>query len=97
VPHHSAVLTARGRLRLVRLVEDEGLTFGQGAACVGVSPATVWEWVTRWRRASPGERQGLVCLHDRSSRPHRQPRLFDALGQGHHARRLLRSGCGPRR
>ena len=66
--HHNAVLTPRGRLRLVRLVEDEGLTFRQAAACVGVSVSTVWEWVTRWRRASPGERQGLVCLRDRSSR-----------------------------
>ena len=38
--HHNAVLTPRGRLRLVRLVEDEGLTFRQAAACVGVSVAT---------------------------------------------------------
>jgi transposase InsO family protein len=94
--HHNAVLTPRGRLRLVRLVEDEGLTFRQAAACVGVSVATVWEWVTRWRRASPGERQGLVCLRDRSSRPHRQPRLLDVFIQARIVLARRRSGWGPR-
>ena len=71
--HPNAVLTPRGRRRLVSLVEEQGLTFRAAAAALNVSVATVWEWVTRWRRASAGERQGLACLHDRSSAPHRQP------------------------
>jgi len=74
--HPNAVLTPRGRRRLVSLVEEQGLTFRAAAAALNVSVATVWEWVTRWRRASAGERQGLACLHDRSSAPHRQPRLI---------------------
>ena len=94
--HPNAVLTPRGRLRLVRLVEEEGLTPRQAAACVGVSPSTVWEWVTRWRRASPGERQGLVCLRDRSSAPHRQPRRLDALVQARIVLARRRTGWGPR-
>ena len=94
--HTNAVLTARGRLRLVQLVEDEGLTFRQAAACVGVSVSTVWEWVTRWRRASLSERQGLGCLRDLSSRPHRQPRRFDALTQARIVLARRRTGWGPR-
>jgi transposase InsO family protein len=94
--HPNAVLTPRGRLRLVELVEDQGLTFRQAAACLGVSVATAWEWVTRWREASPGERQGLVCLRDLSSRPHRQPRRFDALVQARIVLARRRTGWGPR-
>jgi transposase len=94
--HPNAVLTPRGRLRLVELVEDQGLTFRQAAACLNVSVSTVWEWVTRWRGASPGEREGLVCLRDRSSRPHRQPRRFDALAQAQIVLARRRTGWGPR-
>jgi hypothetical protein len=32
-----------------------------------------WEWVGRWRGASPAERASLSCLAERSSRPHRSP------------------------
>jgi transposase InsO family protein len=78
------------------LVEEEGLTFRQAAGCVGVSVSTVWEWVARWRDASPGERDGLVCLRDRSSRPHRQPRRFDALTQARIVLARRRTGWGPR-
>jgi transposase InsO family protein len=80
----------------VELVEDQGLTFRQAAACLNVSVSTVWEWVTRWRGASPGEREGLVCLRDRSSRPHRQPRRFDALAQAQIVLARRRTGWGPR-
>ena len=94
--HPNAVLTPRGRYRLVALVEDEGLTFRQAAACLNVSVATAWEWVTRWRSASLDERQRLACLHDRSSAPHRQPRLLDALTQARIVLARRRTGWGPR-
>ena len=94
--HPNAVLTPRGRRRLVSLVEEEGLTHRAAAAAMCVSVATVWEWVTRWRRASPGERQGLACLHDRSSAPHRQPRQLDALTQARIVLARRRTGWGPR-
>jgi len=94
--HPNAVLTPRGRRRLVSLVEDQGLTFRQAAACLNVSVATAWEWVSRWRRASSDERQGLACLGDRSSRPHRQPRTLDALTQARIVLARRRTGWGPR-
>ena len=94
--HPNAVLTPRGRRRLVSLVEEEGLTFRAAAAAVNVSVATAWEWVTRWRRASPGERQGLGCLRDRSSTPHRQPRTLDGLTQARIVLARRRTGWGPR-
>jgi transposase len=94
--HPNAVLTPRGRYRLVELVEIRGLTIRQAAACLNVSVATAWEWVTRWRRATGSERRGLGCLADRSSRPHRQPRTFDALTQARVVLARRRTGWGPR-
>jgi transposase InsO family protein len=94
--HPNAVLTPRGRRRLVSLVEEQGLTFRAAAAAVNVSVATVWEWVTRWRRATAAERQGLGCLRDRSSAPHRQPRRLDALVQARIVLARRRTGWGPR-
>jgi transposase InsO family protein len=90
--HPNALLTPRGRLRLVELVEDQGLTFRQAAACLNVSVATV----SGWRGASLDEREGLVCLRDRSSRAHRQPRLFDALTHAQIVLARRRTGWGPR-
>ncbi len=92
----NAVLTPRGRLRLVELVEDHGLTLRQAAACLSVSVSTAWEWVTRWRVASLDERQGLACLHDRSCVPHRQPRRFDPHTQARIVLARRRTGWGPR-
>jgi transposase len=61
--HPNAVLTPCGRRRLVALVEEQQLTFPRAAAFVGVSIATAWEWVTRWRpRLIAGE---LEMAHHR--------------------------------
>jgi transposase InsO family protein len=73
VPHHRARFTPRGRELVVRRVVDDGETFAQAAAWANVSKSTVWEWVRRWRQASPAERVSLACLEERSSRPHRSP------------------------
>jgi transposase InsO family protein len=94
--HPNAVLTPRGRYRLVELVEVRGLTFRQAAACLNVSVATAWEWVTRWRRALPAQRDGLGCLCDRSSRPHRSPRRLDRMTQARIVLARRRTGWGPR-
>jgi transposase len=50
--HRNAPLTPTGRLRLVELVEEEGLTFEAAAAASNVAKSTVHLWVTRWREAS---------------------------------------------
>src|SRR5687767_4469724 len=94
--HPNARLTPRGRRELVRLVEEDGLTFAAAAAAANVAPSTVWVWVHRWRAGSDQERASLACLADRSSRPHRSPRLLPALEQGRILCARRRSGWGPR-
>jgi transposase InsO family protein len=79
--HPNARLTVRGRLELVLFVDAEGHSFRQAAQAFRCSVSTAFEWVARWRAASVHERRGLACLCDRSSRPHRSPRLMPALAQ----------------
>jgi transposase len=45
------------------------------AAAGSVSPCTAHRWWHRWLVASPQARASGAWLQDRSSRPHRQPRL----------------------
>jgi hypothetical protein len=73
MPHHRARLTPRGREMVVRRVVDDGMSFAQAAAWGNVSKSTVWEWVCRWRVATPDERESLACLAERSSRPRHSP------------------------
>jgi transposase InsO family protein len=94
--HPNARLTVRGRLDLVLFVEAEGHSFREAAAAFRCSVSTAFEWVGRWRAASPAQRRGLACLADRSSRPHRQPRLMGPLAQARIVLARRRSGWGPR-
>jgi Homeodomain-like domain-containing protein len=71
--HRNARPTPTGRLYMVRLVEEQGLTFEAAAAASNVSKSTVHTWVWRWRAASPKERSSLACLEGRSSRPRAEP------------------------
>jgi transposase InsO family protein len=80
----------------VALVEEQGLTFRQAAACLNVSVSTAHTWVTRWRAADPAARVSMACLTDRSSRPHRQPRLMAAFEQARVILARRRTGWGPR-
>ena len=50
--HANAPLTSTGRLRMVQLVEEDGLTFEAAATASNVAKSTVHLWVTRWRQAS---------------------------------------------
>jgi transposase len=94
--HRNAPLTQTGRLRLVRLVEDEGLTFEAAAAASNVAKSTAWEWVRRWREASAKERASLACLEDRSSRPRRSPRQLSEQDHDRICSVRRRTGWGPR-
>lgn len=94
--HPNARLTVRGRLELVLFVDDEGHSFREAAGAFRCSVSTAFEWVARWRRATLAERMGLACLCDRSSRPHRQPRLLSPLSQARIVLARRRSGWGPR-
>jgi transposase InsO family protein len=94
--HANAPLTRTGRLRLVGLVEDDGLTFAAAAAAANVAPSTVHCWVGRWRAASDQERRTLVCLEDRSSRPHCSPAMLSEADHDRVCEVRERTAWGPR-
>jgi transposase InsO family protein len=94
--HRNAPLTRTGRLRLVELVEVDGLTFEAAAAASNVSKATVHTWVWRWRAASAEERASLECCVGRSSRPRRQPRISSEADHDRVCEARERTGWGPR-
>jgi transposase InsO family protein len=65
--HVNALLTPRARLRLARLVVEQGWTCTAAAKMFMVSPRTAAKWAHRYRDEGPA---GMV---DRSSRPHHSP------------------------
>src|SRR6266496_867189 len=89
--HANAKLGLAGRLALVRAVE-EGLSLKAAAAAFSVSPATVHRW---WHRWLDGGRQAQALM-DRSSRPHRSPRLLAVELQERICTCRRKTGWGPR-
>jgi transposase InsO family protein len=69
VAHRTARLNVFGRQLLVTRVELDGWSVAKAAEAQGVSRQTAHKWVTRYRA------EGWPGLEDRSSRPHRSPRL----------------------
>jgi transposase InsO family protein len=68
VSHANAALTPRARLRLARLIVDEGWPVARAAERYDVSWPTAKRWADRYRQAGP------AGMADRSSRPHHSPR-----------------------
>src|SRR5712691_10841148 len=93
--HRNARLGLAGRRSLVGCVEA-GLSYREAARRHGVSPSTACKWWRRWAQASTEERRSLSCLEDRSSRPHRCPRLLPVAEQQRICAARRRSGWGPR-
>ena len=89
--HANAKLGLAGRLALVRAVV-EGLSLKAAAAAFSVSPATAHRW---WHRWLDGGRQTEALL-DRSSRPHRSPRLLAVELQERICDCRRATGWGPR-
>jgi transposase InsO family protein len=89
--HANAKLGLAGRLALVRAIED-GVSLKQAAAAFSVSPATAHRW---WHRWLDGKREAGALL-DRSSRPHRSPRLLAAELQERICDCRRQTGWGPR-
>lgn len=89
--HANAKLGLAGRLALVRAIED-GCSLKAAAAAFNVSPATAHRW---WHRWLAGDRQP-GALVDRSSRPHRSPRLLGAELQERICDCRRETGWGPR-
>jgi transposase InsO family protein len=71
VTHPRAKLTPQGRWLLVQRVL-EGWPPAEAARAQGVSVATCYKWLGRYRA------EGLAGLADRSCRPHRSPRRLSA-------------------
>lgn len=67
--HPKARLNVFGRSLLVHRVTVEGWSVSVASEAMGVSRATGHKWVRRYRA------EGVAGLADRSSRPHRSPRL----------------------
>ena len=67
VQHPNASLTPRGRLRMVKLVTDQGWSAAAAAERFQVDPKTVRKWRDRFLAEGPDG------LRDRSSRPRRSP------------------------
>ncbi len=65
--HANAALTPRARLRLARLIVDEGWPVARAAERYDVSWPTAKRWAERYRADGP------AAMRDRSSRPHRSP------------------------
>src|ERR671931_1002997 len=89
--HANAKLGLAGRRALVGAVEG-GLSLRAAAAAFGVSPATAHRW---WHRWLDGDREATGLL-DRSSRPHRSPRLLAAELQERICDCRRKTGWGPR-
>jgi transposase InsO family protein len=70
--HANARLTQFGRLLLVQRITELGWPPAQAAESLGVSRATAYKWLDRYRT------QGPAGLADRSSRPHRCPHALPA-------------------
>jgi transposase InsO family protein len=67
VSHANAALTPRARLRLARLVVEDGWTRGQAAKMFMVSARTAAKWADRYAA------EGVAGMVDRSSRPRTSP------------------------
>lgn len=65
--HANAALTPRQRLRIARLIVDEGWPVAHAAAFFHVAWPTAKRWAERYRA------MGAAGMDDRSSRPHRSP------------------------
>jgi transposase InsO family protein len=70
--HPRAKLTVAGRRLLVERVLEQGWPPARAAEAQGVSLATAYKWLRRWREEGP------AGLADRGCRPHRSPRRLPA-------------------
>jgi transposase InsO family protein len=93
--HRNARLGLGGRRALVADVAA-GCSCREAARRRGVSATTACKWWRRWLAASEVDRQSLACLEDRSSRPHRSPRLLAVAEQELICACRRRTGWGPR-
>jgi len=85
----STPLTPTGRLRLARCVVDDGWPVRRAAERFQVSHTTAARWAGRYRQLS------AEGMHDRSSRPHHQPRRTSAAVEAQVLRLRREHRIGP--
>jgi transposase InsO family protein len=88
--HRNARLTPSGRRLLVERIEVHGWPVAHAADSMGVSRATAYKWVRRWRA------EGEAGLEDRTSQPKRCPHRTGRR-QVKRVLRMRRKGWGPHR
>ncbi len=89
--HPRGRLTVFGRSLVVHRVLVEGWRPAVAAQSAGVSRATVYKWLRRYRD------EGEAGLHDRTSAPRRRPRALPPRRVQRILRLRLRTGHGPHR
>ena len=94
--HVRGKLGPAGRIELVRLMREDGLSERQAAACLSVAASTAHHWSVRECRATAEERVSGGWALDRSSRPHRSPRRTPAEVERRVCQARERTGWGPR-
>jgi hypothetical protein len=94
--HLRGKLGPAGRIELVRLMREDGLSERAAAAALSVAPSTAHHWSVRERHADAGERAAAVWALDRSSRPHRCPRQTPPEVERRVCQARARTGWGPR-
>src|SRR4051794_11049051 len=94
--HLRGKLGPAGRIELVRLMREDGLSERAAAAALSVAPSTAHHWSVRERRADAGERACGAWALDRSSRPLRCPRQTPSKIERRVCEARRRTGWGPR-
>lgn len=87
--HPRAKLTPFGRRVLVERIELLGWTPAEAASALGVTRATAYKWLKRFREEGP------AGLEDRPSRPHRHPHRLDRRAEREILRARRRTKRGP--
>jgi transposase InsO family protein len=94
--HLRGKLGPAGRIELVRLMREDGLSERAAAAALSVAPSTAHHWSVRERGADAAERAGGAWALDRSSRPHRCPHRTPPEVERRVCEARSRTGWGPR-
>jgi transposase len=94
--HLRGKLGPAGRVELVRLMVDEGVSERAAAAALSVAPATAHRWKQRWLMAGESDRSSGRWACDRSSRPHSSPTRTPAAVEELVLADRARTGHGPR-
>jgi transposase InsO family protein len=94
--HLRGKLGPAGRVELVRLIVEEGVSERAAAAALSVAPATAHRWKQRWFAAGEDDRSSGGWARDRSSRPHTSPTRTSTAVEELVVADRARTGHGPR-